>query len=183
MRRLLDERAFRIRRMIGYSFGGGIALQLAPGLPDLESLVLLSPAEGGERYRHGGVLVRVAREAVGGLRVSMRKGTTRIFARVARDYVLNGLRWVLFQRRLLRLVVRCFRLSGACRTANVPAVVLTADRDVFFPGSAASLHAVLPRARFRTIEGVHLWPLLDPPSLAREISLAFESDQLSRMSV
>ena len=184
MRRLLDERGSRIRRMVGYSFGGGIALQLAPMLPDLESLVLLSPAEGGERYRHAGVLARVAWEAVGSLRISMQKGTTLIYAGVARDYVLNSFRWTLFQRRLLRVVVRCFRRSRGCCPTDVPAVVLTADADVFFPGAAASLRAVLPGAQFRTLAGMRLWPLLDPARVQREIGRVFsESDQASRISV
>ena len=173
MQRLVAARGYGIRRMIGYSFGGGIALHLAPALPDLESLVLLSPADGATRYRHAGVVTRIVREAASGLRESTRKRTARIFARIARDYILNSFRWVFFQQRLLGVMVRCFRDTGGHGVVDVPTTVISADADIFFPGSAASLRPALPRAEFRTLKGIHLWVLLDPALVEREITRAF----------
>ena len=171
--KLIDARGYGIRRVIGYSFGGGIALHLAPSLPQLELIVLLSPAEGGGRYRHGGVLLRVVREATSGLRVSVRKGTIRIFTRIVRDFILNSFRWTFFQLRLLRVIVRCFQRTGPQEAIHSRATVLTANSDIFFPGSGARLRPLLPSAEFRTLEGIHLWVLLDPALVEREIGRAF----------
>jgi pimeloyl-ACP methyl ester carboxylesterase len=171
-KKLVDEREYRIRHMLGYSFGGGIALRLAPSLPDLESLVLLSPADGGARYRHGGVLLRVAREALSGLRESVGKGTSRIFARVARDFILNSFRWTFFQLRLLRVIVRCFQRVDCFGIIQCRTTVLTARSDIFFPGSGARLRPDMPRAEFRVVKGIHLWVLLDPSLVKQEIDRA-----------
>jgi pimeloyl-ACP methyl ester carboxylesterase len=173
IRKLLDAREFGIRRIVGYSFGGGIALHLAPVLPELESLVLLSPAEEGTAYRSAGVIVRIVREALGGLRESARTGASHIFARVARDYILNSFRWGFFQLRLLRVIVRCFRRAGLHGAVHARTTVLTADSDIFFPGSGSRLRNLRPDAVRRTLRGIHLWVLLDPARVEREIDRAF----------
>jgi pimeloyl-ACP methyl ester carboxylesterase len=168
----VDSLGLQIRHVVGYSFGGGIALHLAPLLPKLESLVLLSPMIGAGPYRHAGVLLRVMGEAVIGLYESRRKGTTRIYVRVVRDYIMNFFYWTLFQRRLLRIIVRCFERTRGLRPVTCRTTVVTADSDRFFPFTARLLRPLFPHAEFHRVRGHHLWALLDPATVQVELSRA-----------
>ena len=167
---LLLCRGYRIRRIVGYSFGGGIALHLARRLDGLQRLTLLSPAGAGVGYGYGGMVVRTIAEGWSGFREASRTQRQGAFARIVAAFLWNGARHPLMQRRILRVTFRCMRSGYWHAALQVPATVVTVDRDIFFPPAQQErLYRSVPRGEGRRLRGTHLWVLLHPHMAAHAV--------------
>ena len=163
-------RGYRITRIVGYSFGGGVALALARRVDTLERLVLLSPAGAGVHYRYGGIMVRIAAEAWNGLREASRTRRRALFARIAVDFLFNCARHAFLQHRMLHVALHCLRRGYRQGVIGVPSTIVTVDRDIFFPPALQErLCRSIPRRRERQLRGIHLWVLLHPLLAARVV--------------
>jgi pimeloyl-ACP methyl ester carboxylesterase len=167
---LLLRRGYRIRRLVGYSFGGGIALHLAPRLDGLQRLTLLSPAGAGVGYGYGGMVARTIAEGWSGFRDASRAQRRGAFARIVAAFLWNGARHPFMQHRILRVTLRCMRSGYRHAALQVPATVVTVDRDIFFPPALQErLYRSVPRGEGRRLRGTHLWVLLHPHMAARVV--------------
>jgi pimeloyl-ACP methyl ester carboxylesterase len=169
--RFLEDTGFAPTRMIGYSFGGGIALHLAPRVPSLHSLVLLSPSAMPVGYAEAGIVARIFGEAWSGLREAVRLGSFAIFLRIVRDFAGNGMRWILGQQRILGILARGFQRSYDFSGITVPTLVVSVRGDRFFPPALGeALARTIPSARWIARDGTHLWALIDHENAARFMS-------------
>ena len=170
LHQLLLRGGYDIKRLVGYSFGGGIALHLARRLPRLQRLTLLSPAGAAIGYRYGGLLARTLAEGWNGLREAQRSGRLAAFARILADFLFIGTRNLFLQQRILRVLLRCLRSGGRHAALDLPVTVVTVDRDIFFPFALQGpLYQRVPRGERRQVRGIHLWVLLNPPLAARAV--------------
>jgi pimeloyl-ACP methyl ester carboxylesterase len=154
--------------IVGYSFGGGIALHLAPRLDSLRRLVLLSPAGKPVGFRRLGLLRRIVGEGIRGWRCARKAGRPEIFARIARDFLLNGLKRPLRQRAVFALTLRCLNGGADFSAVTTRAHIASVDGDRFFvPRSGEALAREMPHAAWTLKRGTHLWPLIDHPEVER----------------
>ncbi len=166
LKRFLDCHGVAVDYLVGYSLGGGIALRLAPQLPSLKRLVLLSPGASFS-FRHGRFMLLIAAEAFSGLVHALRARRIGIFLRIARDFLYAFIRWPFYQYRILRVVMRSLLTSHSPLRITVPTEIVSARRDRFFPPETGkSLARRIPLATWRVQDGIHLWPLLDHEKLA-----------------
>jgi pimeloyl-ACP methyl ester carboxylesterase len=165
---LLTRRGYDIHQIVGYSFGGGIALHLARRMEGPQRLTLLSPAGAGVSFRNAGLVVRLIAEGWNGLREAVRARRLAVFARIVAAFVFNGARHPLLQNRLQRVILRCLREGYGQAALDLPATVVTVDKDVFFPPALQErLWRSLPRAERKRERGIHLWVLFHPLRAAR----------------
>jgi pimeloyl-ACP methyl ester carboxylesterase len=167
MQELAARRGYDIREMVGYSFGGGIALHLAQRLPGLRRLTLLSPAGAAVSYRYGGLLARTLAEGWNGLREALRSRRLAAFARIVADFLFLGARNIYREHRILRVLLRCLRAGPPRAAPDLPVMLVTADRDIFFP--RALLESLDRVGEKRQVPGIHLWVLLHPPQAERAL--------------
>ncbi len=166
LKRFLEGRGVAVDYLVGYSLGGGIALALAPLLPSLRRLILLSPGVEARSIRHGRFMLLIAAEALCGLVYALRVRRTGIFARIARDFLYSFIRWPFYQYRILRVVMRSLLMRHTASAVTVPTDVVSARGDRFFPpDTGRNLAGRMPRATWRLQDGIHLWLLLDHEKL------------------
>ncbi len=148
--------------LVGYSFGGGIAATLAPLLPSLRRLVLLSPALLGYPYRHGMLLPLIAAEAFSALRHAVQTRRIPVYVSIGFRFVATFVRHPRTQYRTFRVILRSFL---RCRPDGVslPATsIISASADRFFPvAGGEDLARAVPHASMEVVGGIHLWPLLE----------------------
>jgi pimeloyl-ACP methyl ester carboxylesterase len=104
----------------------------------------------------------IAVEAVSGLRYAIRRRCVPVYARIGREFFLTFVRHPVTQLRTFRVIMRCLLRSLACSEIQMPAVVISAEGDRFFPPEKGrALARSLPGATFELTRGNHLWALLD----------------------
>ena len=131
--KLLRARGISVTCLVGYSLGGGIALSLAPRLPTLTRLVLLSPGVDRSPLTRSALLGLVAGEAFRGLAQAARADRLALFARVARDFAINFVRRPYAQYRILRVVVRSLGSSLPRLPLAVPTFIVFGERRPVLP--------------------------------------------------
>jgi pimeloyl-ACP methyl ester carboxylesterase len=158
----LDARGTAVDFLVGYSLGGGIAIELAPRIPALKRLILLSPGAESFSFRPGRLMLLVAAEAFWGLVHALLARRAGIFARIARDFLYAFIRWPFYQYRILRVVMRSLLMRHNPSAITVPTDIVSARDDRFFPPETGRrLAGRIPGATWRVQNGLHLWPLLD----------------------
>ncbi len=166
LKRFLEGRGVVVDYLVGYSLGAGIALALAPLLPSLRRLVLLSPGVEAHAIRHGKLMLLIAAEGLCGLVYALRAGRAGIFARIARDFLYSFIRRPFFQYRILRVVMRSLLMRQTPSAVPVPTEIVSVRGDRFFPPETGrSLAQRMPHATWRLQDGIHLWVLLDHEKL------------------
>jgi pimeloyl-ACP methyl ester carboxylesterase len=157
-----------VEYLIGYSLGGGIAIELAPRIPSLRRLVLLSPGAESFSFRHGRLMLLIAAEAFSGLIQALRTRRLGIYARIGRDFLYSFIRWPFRQYRILKVVMRSLLMRHSLRAVTVPTDIISARHDRFFPPkSGERLAQDNPLATWWQVEGLHLWVLLEHERLEK----------------
>jgi pimeloyl-ACP methyl ester carboxylesterase len=168
IQRFLSARGVTVDYLLGYSLGGGVALELAPLLPSLKRLILLSPGVESSTYRHARFMTLIAAEAVSGLRQALLARRLGIYTRIGRDFLYAFIRFPRYQYRILRVVMRSLLMRHNLSAVTVPTDIVSAKGDRFFPPETGrSLARRIPRATWRMEDGIHLWMLLNHEKLER----------------
>ena len=159
----LDRPAF----VVGHSFGGGVALQLAHDRPDLvRSLTLVNSVGGapgaGNRMSHRSYL----RWAVGALSVLHPKDVVRLAPRTLRDFLPAAGRHPLAAISSAALALRASLADEAAALVSegLPLLLVWSDRDrLVTPGRLSEVAAALPPS---IVRGRHGWLLTSPADFA-----------------
>ena len=169
LQRFLLERGVTVSCLVGYSLGGGMALSLAPRLPGLQRLVLLSPGIDKTPLTRGALVSRVITEALLGFAHAARGDRLRVFARVVWDFTVNFVRRPYAQYRILRVIVHSLgRMPPFGLT--VPTVIVSVSGDRFFRTDGARwLSERILRSTLEVAVGIHLWVLIDHERAAQTI--------------
>ena len=189
--RVLDEEGVERAVVVGFSWGGGVALELArrhadrvaalvlaasigPGEPTTFDRVLARPVPGRAICAGGLAATRLVlrRRAVHGILSGAMKGVdpthVRHFAdRCLRPDILDS--FMVEQQALVREFPAVLEHLGGVR---VPTVVVTGDRDrLIAPGSAHRLAEAIPGAELRIVPGAgHFLPGAAAPLLAEVVA-------------
>jgi len=190
---VLDGHGIDRAVLVGHSYGGGVAQQVAATAPDrVEALVLLAsvgpdclnifdwllaaPVAGALASRFAWQLTPALARAV--LRLLATRGTRhpnwQAWGHARWD---NGPLWRTFLAEQRALVSEAPAFARLAASVTVPALVVTDPRDPLVPfKTAAALSNVLPDARLHLIEGAgHHLPLRVPEQVAGQIVAFLES--------
>ncbi len=181
--------------LVGHSYGGGVALQVAATVPDRIDALILLASVGPDCLNVFDWLL--AAPVAGALTSRVAWQWTPAFARAAlrlmrrRDDSVrhpnwevwgnarwdNGPLWRTFLAEQQALVREAPAFAGLAASVGVPALVVTDPHDTLVPfKTAAALSNVLPDARLHVIEGAgHHLPLRAPDEVARQIVAFLES--------
>jgi pimeloyl-ACP methyl ester carboxylesterase len=187
---VLDRQGVQRAVALGFSWGGGVALELArryperveglvlaasvgPGEPTVADRLLALPVGGPAICACGLALTRLVlrRPAFGGILSGGIKGVDPNHVRHLADQCLTPAAvgsFMVEQRALVKEWPRLVRRLGEIR---VPTVVVSGDRDrLVAPGSARGLAAAIPGAELRMIPGAgHFLPGAAAPVLAEAV--------------
>ena len=159
--------------VVGHSFGGGVAIQLAHDHPELVSQLVLVNSIGGSAWSdHRGVISAMSRRPLWDWGLHLQadvlpvRQATKVVPVILRDLLPN----------LLRNPAGLAHVAGIARSADLeaelselrarrlPIVVLWGDRDVVLPQlSLRGLHRA-SGVECVTVPGGHEWLLADPTS-------------------
>jgi pimeloyl-ACP methyl ester carboxylesterase len=168
--KFLQSRGATVSCLVGYSIGGGIALTLAPRLPALTRLVLLSPGVDRRAPTRGTLISLVAAEAVQGLAQAARGHRLRVYLRVVWGFTINFVRRPYAQYRILRVIVRSLGHAPARLAVAVPTLIVSVKGDRFFrPESAQWLSERIVCSTLEIAAGIHLWVLIDHERAAQAV--------------
>ena len=165
--------------LVGHSFGGGVAIQVAHDSPELVAQLVVVNSIGGSAWKEGTV-VRSMKERLlwdWGLHLQADvlpwRQLTRVVPVIARDVVSN----------LARNPQALWRVGHIARTANlvaeleelkeqgVPVVVVWGEQDRLLPRAAlASMQAVLGETEVVTVPGSHNWLIADPAAFGEVLT-------------
>lgn len=164
MARLLD--VLDVRQpvfVVGHSFGGGVALQLATSQPQrVRSLTLVNSIGGAPGRRTGLADASWARWAVGAATEFSPRELLGSAPRLLRDFVPNLVRKPLTLALTARLAVTVSLADQAAALidAGMPVLFVWGDRDrLITPGDLAQ---VAGRLSPEVVQGRHGWLLTDP---------------------
>lgn len=149
--------------VVGHSFGGGVALQLATSQPQrVRSLTLVNSIGGAPGRRTGLTDASWARWAVGAATEFSPRELLGSAPRLLRDFVPNAVRKPLTLALTARLAVTVSlaEQAAALIDAGLPVLFVWGDRDrLITPGDLAQ---VAGRLTPEVVPGRHGWLLTDP---------------------
>ena len=157
--------------LVGHSFGGGVAIQVAHDAPDLVAQLVVVNSIGGSAWKEGAVVRSMGERPLWDWGLHLQadvmplRQLTRVIPVIARDLVSN----------VARNPGALWRVGHIARTANliaeleqlkrrgVPVVVVWGEQDRLLPRAALlSMQAVLGEAEVVTVPGSHNWLIADP---------------------
>jgi len=161
---LLDALGIERIHLVGFSMGGGVAIELADVAPErVASITLLSSIGVQELELFGNATINhMVHGAQLALLVTLREGVPH-FGRLDRSffgvpYARNF--WDTDQRPLRRKLTRI----------QVPTLILHGDRDVLVPVAAATEHArIVPQSELRVVSGSHFLLFVEGPAIGKAI--------------
>lgn len=190
----MDVRGIERAVLVGHSYGGGVALQVAASAPDrVEALVLLAsvgpgclngwdwllaaPLAGPFCSRMGWQFTPWFARALLRL-LARRQGRETVIRRHVNTYVWgctrwqNGPLWRTFLTEQRALMVEAAGLADAASMVDVPTLVMSDRRDSMVPfRTAQALSTLIPDARLHVVEGAgHHLPLRKPEEVAAQIA-------------
>lgn len=195
----LDARGIERAVLVGHSYGGGVALDVAARAPErVEALILLASVGPDCLNGWDWLLAAPVAGAVCSLfawkltpwfaRARLRGPIRRMGAeRAARRYVNwyawgytrwdHGPLWRTFLTEQRALMREAGQIADLASQVSVPALVMADPKDTLVPfRTAVALARLLPDARLRPIEGAgHHLPLRAPAEVAREMARFFAS--------
>jgi len=161
--------------VVGHSFGGGVAIQLAHDHPDLvHSLVVCNSVGGPVRWSASGTSVPMARRPLWdwglelGTDLMDLSAIPRVLPAVLEGALPNLLRSPLALVRVAGVVMRAHLLDEARRVAQSgkPITVVWSDRDGLVPHSAFAALCHAASTKGLVVEGPHSWLIANPTRFA-----------------
>jgi pimeloyl-ACP methyl ester carboxylesterase len=187
----LDARDIERAVLVGHSYGGGVALQVAASAPDrVEALVLLAsvgpdclnvfdwllaaPVAGALASRIAWQLTPPFARAVLRVMSGKRHPNLQVWGHAHWE---NGALWRTFLAEQKALVLEAQKFERLAASIRVPTLVVTDPRDQLVPfKTAKALIRVLPDARLHLIGGAgHHLPLRVPEEVASQIVMFLEA--------
>ncbi len=161
--RLLDVLGLEPAFVVGHSFGGGVAIQLATDRPDrVRSLTLINSVGGAPGRRVGLVDASWLRWAVGTVTELSPRAVARSAPSMLRALVPNLVRRPVTSLLTARLAVTANLADEAASlvVSGLPVLFIWGDDDkLILPGSLADVAGSLPS---ETVTGRHGWLLAQP---------------------
>ena len=166
--RLLDVMGVDVPAfVVGHSFGGGVALQLATDRPEqVRALTLVNSIGGAPGRRAGLVDASWLRWALGAVGELGPRGFARAVPSMARDFVPNLLRKPVTLALTARLALTASLADQAAEliARDLPVLFIWGDEDrIIAPGALADITSALPT---QVIHGHHGWLLTEPDEFA-----------------
>jgi pimeloyl-ACP methyl ester carboxylesterase len=165
--------------LVGHSFGGGVAIQVAHDAPDLVAQLVVVNSIGGSAWKEGAVVRSMGERPLWDWGLHLQadvmplRQLTRVVPVIARDLVSN----------VARNPGALWRVGHIARTANlvaeleqlkrrgVPVVVVWGEQDRLLPRAALlSMQAVLGEAEVVTVPGSHNWLIADPDAFGEVLT-------------
>jgi len=164
VREMLDALGIERVHVVGFSMGGGVAIELADLAPErVASLTLLSSIGVQELELFGNATINhMVHGAQLGFLVTLREGVPH-FGRL--DHSFFGVPyarnfWDTDQRPLREKLMRL----------AAPTLILHGDQDVLVPVAAAREHArIVPQSELRVVPGSHFLLFVEGPAIGRAI--------------
>jgi len=160
--------------VVGHSFGGGVALQLAHDHPDRVRGVVLCNAVGGPHRHDGGQRRPMAERPLWewgrelGADLLGLSSMARILPPVLEEAVPNFVQHPMAMWRVAEFVRRADLLPQAARVAElgVPMTVVWSDRDRLVPHAAFAALCEASGVDGVVVPGFHSWMIADPVRFA-----------------
>jgi pimeloyl-ACP methyl ester carboxylesterase len=161
--------------VIGHSFGGGIAIQVAHDYPDnIRSAILCNPVGGPVRCGPNGEVESMSSRPIWEwgqeLGVDLLSGSspTRVIPAVAEGAVPNLFRNLPEVLRVVGIVRNADLLEeiGKASNAGVPISIIWSDRDRLVPHGAVTGLCRAAGVRSVVVEGSHTWLISEPDMFA-----------------
>jgi len=165
--------------LVGHSFGGGVAIQVAHDAPDLVAQLVVVNSIGGSAWKEGAVVRSMGERPLWDWGLHLQadvmplRQLTRVVPVIARDLLAN----------VARNPGALWRVGRIARTANlvaeleqlkrrgVPVVVVWGEQDRLLPRAALlSMQAVLGEAEVVTVPGSHNWLIADPDAFGEVLT-------------
>lgn len=192
---VLDDLALGAAVLVGWSWGGGVALRAALDAPERVAALVLAASVGhsaavgatdrllaapGVRRLLPRLMARVGPRAVALLQLTNGRrldgDALRIFAAEARLWSASGA-WEAFAEEQVTMVRDAEQLSAALVGVRAPTTVVHGWHDQYVAvRAAAALTAALPTARLVPLDAGHLLPFERPAELADLIAAAARPD-------
>lgn len=153
--------------VVGHSFGGGVALQLATERPErVRSLTLVNSVGGAPNRRAGLVDASWLRWAAGALTELSPRAVLRAAPSLLRDFVPNAVRKPLTLALTARVALTASLADQAAVlvSSRLPVLFVWGDADrLIAPGELGSVTGNLPA---EVVRGRHAWLLTQPEEFA-----------------
>ena len=164
--------------LVGHSFGGGVAIQLAHDLPERARSLVLVNSIGGSAWRSGRRLRSVAERPLWdwGLHfpgdVWPVRQATRVLPVIFEDFLPNLIR---NPRAIVKVANLARRVDlraelERLRDRGVPITILWASRDGIIPRESFEALCVASGVEGTVIDGSHSWLLADPQQFGEVIT-------------
>jgi len=153
--------------VVGHSFGGGVAIQLAADRPErVRSLTLISPVGGAPGRRVGLVSSSWLRWALGSVTELTPKGLSKSAPGMLRALVPNAIRKPVTMALTAKLAVTVDLAQQAAGLveSGLPVLFVWGDHDrLMLPGALEAIAGSVPAER---VAGRHGWLLTEPEEFA-----------------
>ncbi|MBJ8347013.1 alpha/beta hydrolase [Antrihabitans sp. YC2-6] len=172
--------------LVGYSFGGGVAIRTAHDWPERISRLVLVNSIGGSAWSNGrGVVVSLRERPLWDWGLHMRadfapaRQLTRVLPVILRDGLANlassrGTVWR--AARIARNADLTLEL-GRIKSRRLPTVVVWSRADRVIPAvTIASLRAAAGDPHFVTVDGNHCWLTSDPHRFCEVMTNVLDTD-------